>query len=178
MLRRPLGEKAAQGKNLSPASARSPLKALKPAGPPQVEPPSSEMTPRTWARPPSRLSQTTTNALPPSSLGLGSPTRLGKLLQRNAVPPRLSSQKPWPVPEPSAPTLLMSVMRGSIVWLHEAPPSEDSSCLSSPAWSQLHQATISSPLASKAGLVPLPHRLSGKLMALAAANHDAPPSSV
>src|SRR2546429_8190275 len=105
MLRRPLGEKAAQGKNLSPASAKSPLEALKLAGPPQVEPPSSEMTPRTWARPPSRLSQKTTNALPPSPMGLVSPTRLGELLKRNADLPRLSSQQPWPVPKPSAPTL-------------------------------------------------------------------------
>ena len=171
MLRRPSRAKAAQGKNLSPSSPRSARKALNPVGPPQVEPPSSEITPWTWVRT-SLLSQTTTNALPPSSPGLGSPARLGKLLQRKAVPPKWSEQVP------SVPTSATSVMSGSMVWLQEAPPSVDSSSLSWLAWSQLHQATISSPLASKAGLVPLPHRLSGKLMAFAAANHDAPPSSL
>src|SRR5712691_11323629 len=171
MFRRPSGAKAAAGKNLSPWSEKSTWKKLKPVGPPQVEPSSSEIRPRPCARV-SRSSQTTTKAVPPSSAGLGSPARLGKLLHRKAVPPLLSEQVA------SVPTSLTLVTTVSLGWSHEAPPSVDSSSL---IWrgdvSQLHHAAISSPLALKAGLVPLPHRLA-MLMLSEAPVQLAPPSSV
>src|SRR5258708_22581156 len=148
MFRRPLAAKAAAGKNLSPESAKWTWKM-----PLQIELSLSVNLPRPWARV-SSSAQTTTNAVPPSSLGLGSPARLGKLLQRNAVPPALSEQAPL------VPMSLMLVMTVSLGWTQEAPPSVDSSSLSwSGDASQLHHAVITLPLASKAGLVPLPHSL-------------------
>src|SRR3984893_18686903 len=154
MFRRPFAAKAAAGKNLSPESEKSTWKKLNPVGPPHVEPALSEIRPRPWASV-SSSAQTTTNAVPPSSAGVGSPARLGKLLQRKAVPPALSEHAPS-----GEPISLMFVMTVSLGWAQEAPPSVDSSSLS---WrgevSQLHHAAIRSPLASKAGLVPLPHRL-------------------
>src|SRR5579859_6300097 len=154
MFRRPSAAKAAAGKNLSPASWKSTPKKANPVGPPHDEPALSVMRPRPWAMV-SSSAQTTTNACPPSSEGLGSPARLGKLLQRNAVPPAFSAHA-----LSGSPISLMFVMTVSLGCTQEAPPSVDSSSLSCRGEvSQLHHAAIASPLASNAGLVPLPHRL-------------------
>jgi hypothetical protein len=42
----------------------------------------------------SQFANTATKALPPASDGLGSPARLGKLLHRNAEPPKFSAHAP------------------------------------------------------------------------------------
>ena len=97
----------------------------------------------------SSLANTTKKAVPPASAGLGSPARLGKLLQRNTVPPAFRSQ-----PDSSrALTPEMMVLEEAVQW---APPSVESSSSMLKAPLQSSQATMASPLASNAGEVPLP----------------------
>src|SRR3954447_4875878 len=116
--------------------------------------------------------QAAMNARPPASAELGSPASVGKLLHRNAEPP--PSRKQAPVDGSSMEVMLRIVTSAAQL----VPPSAEKASLMCAPLLQLQKATMSSPLASNAGDVPLPQLSAVSLIDELPNVQFAPPLSV